>query len=246
MENEIFPGESCALATPVSDRLALFRERHFIYFPACELGVGNNAVAEEALVSTWENLPVDKYLQGSRLRRRRICKFDLSQQGEITPLQDCHFFQSSQVNGLLGGIERLYPRSENDFISSSVVQQLLAHHHALLTRLVGNQRWLVTCHQLRVCCDAQQAGLAAPEGRHSDGHDYIFQHLIQRNNVLGGASEVYDRDGRQVLTRVLQGFLDTLLLDDRMMQHDVTPLYPDDPLRAAFRDMLIIDFDQIR
>ncbi|QHA88459.1 2OG-Fe dioxygenase family protein [Serratia rhizosphaerae] len=246
MENDISPGDSCALVMPVNDKLAIFRERGFIYFSACELGLSNNEAAEGTLISTWDNLPVDEYLPGSRLRRRRICKFSLSPQGEIAPLQDCHFFQSSQVNGLLGGIKRLYPRSEDNFISSSVLRRLLAHHHALLTRLVGDRRWLVTCHQLRICCDAQQAGLAAPEGRHADGHDYIFQHLIQRRNVLGGASEVYDRNGRPVLTRVLQGFLDTLLLDDRKMLHDVTPLYPDDPHRAAFRDMLIIDFDPIR
>ncbi|MFI8416091.1 2OG-Fe dioxygenase family protein [Serratia sp. NPDC078593] len=47
------------------------------------------------------------------------------------------FFQSTSVNGLLGGIERVYPCGEHAFIHYDIMQTLLAHPYALLTERVG-------------------------------------------------------------------------------------------------------------
>lgn len=248
MENKLLPDVCHAQEYRLTERLSRLTEQHFLYLPtlAATINVSAEDVMGKEFLSTWNNLAVDAYLQGRTQRQRRICKFQINQQGKWHELQDCHFFQSTRVNGLLGGIERIYPRCERRFIHSDIMQKLLAHHYALLTERVGIRPWLVTCHQFRIGCNNSQSGLAAPEGRHFDGHDYVFQHFIQRQNVSGGVSEVYNAEGCCVLRHTLQHFLETLLLDDRVMQHDVTPLYLADRAQGpAFRDMLIMDFDQL-
>lgn len=94
-------------------------------------------------------------------------------------------FQAQAHNPLLGGVQRTYTRSEAAFIDSAVLRTLLAADLALMELTVGPRDWLVTCHQFRILCDERNAGHATPEGRHRDGHDFVFQHLIQRQQVTG-------------------------------------------------------------
>ncbi len=201
----------------------------------------------EAFKNTWNNLPGDQYLSKTNLRQRRICKFELRRNRPLTLLADCHFFQSGQVNALLGGIERLYQQSEVEFITSPLLSRLINYQAAFLNHLHGGAEWLITCHQFRVYCNDAAPGFAAPEGRHSDGHDYVFQHLIDRHNVCGGVSEIYSPAGEILLSHTLQGFLETLFINDRLVQHDVTPLCPaENAVGRCWRDMLIIDFDRLQ
>ncbi|HJR30667.1 MAG TPA: 2OG-Fe dioxygenase family protein [Pseudomonas sp.] len=182
----------------------------------------------------------------NRIRERRICKFEYRQrERQWTPLQDCHFFQAQAHNPLLGGVQRTYSRSEAAFIDSLVLQTLLAADLALMDLAVGPRDWLVTCHQFRILCDQSNAGHATPEGRHRDGHDFVFQHLIQRQHVIGGESRIFNENDDCVFSTTLTDYMETVVLNDRILLHEVSPLQTSrlDPDRGS-RDMLIIDFDQ--
>lgn len=195
---------------------------------------------------TWNNLPGDPYLPQQKIRQRRICKFEMRHDQTLTLLPDCHFYQSNTVNPLLGGIDRVYQQSEVEFHTSPLLLRLLHHQATFLNQLHSGVEWVITCHQFRVYCDPHSAGFAAPEGRHSDGHDYVFQHLIDRHNVCGGISEIYSSAGELLLSHTLRECLETLLINDRHVQHDVTPLQPaDNAAGRGWRDMLIIDFDRL-
>jgi hypothetical protein len=88
-----------------------------------------------------------------------------------------------------------------------------------------------------------ETGKPAPQGRHRDGIDYVTSLVIDRHNITGGESSVYTDDGkRRAVVTLSPG--DQLLLSDRRMLHDVTPVRPADPLRSAHRDVLLVDFSR--
>ncbi len=215
---------------------------HYPAFLVVQLG--NEAC--HAFNATWNNLQPDSYLSvGNGTRERCICKFEYRQRDRRwKTLENCHFFQTQAHNPLLGGIQRTYARSETSFTSSPVLQTLLAADLALLDLTVGHRDWLVTCHQFRILCDEHNAGQATPEGRHRDGHDFVFQHLIQRQLVIGGESRVFHENGETVFSATLTDYMETIVLNDRTLLHEVSPLQkPHTSSNPGTRDMLIIDFD---
>lgn len=63
-------------------------------------------------------------------------------------------------------------------------------------------RLKVTCHQMRTIARPGVSATNSPEGIHQDGADYIVSALVvERENVTGGESRVYDNDKETVLLR---------------------------------------------
>jgi hypothetical protein len=61
--------------------------------------------------------------------------------------------------------------------------------------------------------------------------------------VTGGESSVFTDDGTAIFSYQMSEPGDQILLDDRRVMHDVTPVLPVDAGRPAHRDVLIVDFD---
>lgn len=234
--------------TVLQELSQLLRNCHYAHsyqYPAAQVGLLGHDTCQ-AFNATWEHLHPDAYLSAQNgIRERRICKFEYRQrERQWTPLQDCHFFQAQAHNPLLGGVQRTYSRSETTFIESAVLQTLLAADLALMDLAVGPRDWLVTCHQFRILCDQRNAGHATPEGRHRDGHDFVFQHLIQRQHVIGGESQIFNETGDCVFKATLTEYMETAVLNDRILLHEVSPLQTSGiHSNRGSRDMLIIDFD---
>lgn len=229
---------------------ALLHTCHFAssaHYPAAQvMQLGSEAC--RAFNATWNNLLPDTYLGVEHgMRKRRICKFEYRQRDRLwKPIEDCDFFQAQSHNPLLGGVLRTFERCETAFIDSPVLLTLLAADMALMERTLGLRDWRVTCHQFRVLCDEHNAGQPTPEGRHRDGHDFVFQHLIQRHSVTGGESRVFHENGETVFNSALTTYMETIVLNDRKLLHDVSPLQKSPSrLTHGIRDMLIIDFNLV-
>lgn len=204
---------------------------------------------EEEIASfknSWNHLLLDEYLGSKeKYRSRRICKMYANNGGqEIIHTADCNFFQNSETNKRLGGINRIYSRSEDKFICSPLLEGIIHANLQVINHAVGRRNWLITCHQFRIHCDDNSESLATPEGIHCDGHEFVAQHLIGRHGVDGGESRIYDSSLALLRTQKLTGFLETLMLDDKKVQHDVTPITGRNGVTENMhRDMLVIDFD---
>ncbi len=98
---------------------------------------------------------------------------------------------------------------------------------------------LVEVHLMRT-----RPGPAIANHFHKDGEPFFVLSLLGRQNVENAITQIArDPEGRQVVDRfVLAEPLDSLLVDDRTVFHNVTPFRPADPSRPAFRDVLNLGY----
>lgn len=209
-------------------------------------GLSTHAAAWQALRASWADLPRDIYLpDGASYRYRRFGRFRLDlRDGTLHDLPDAPFFQAADVNHLNGGFDRHFAPLAPATRGNRALQRLIRFHADALRRVRPElPGWKVYVHQIRIVASADQCGKPAPEGLHQDGHHYVAQVLIDRVNVAGAESQVRDANGALLLGRTLLRPLDSLLVNDRSVFHEVTELHCVDPGAPAWRDMLLIDFN---
>ncbi|MGL6234637.1 MAG: 2OG-Fe dioxygenase family protein [Segniliparus sp.] len=195
----------------------------------------------DQFLSSWHDLPVDPYLKnGATYRRRRYGAFRGVERMELQLHRP--FLQSTQVNKLHGGEQRLFAPITSDVASSGVLKTLALHY---AKRLPGDFDWEnggIGVHQIRITTSRGMEGLPAPEGVHEDGHQYVAQVFIGRSGVAGGVSWLYDRSRRPLLRATLTSPFEAILIDDKQVFHGVDPIEPAEGHETGLRDMLLIDY----
>ncbi|MGW5516710.1 2OG-Fe dioxygenase family protein [Nocardia africana] len=206
------------------------------------LGVGERAWAH--FRTHWDSLSPDAYASERGTRRlRRYGRFSFSAAtGRFRRLSQEYFVQPEATNPLYIGRDRVFEPLTDSFAAAPVFRAVLRLLGRFATTLDDPPEWTVRVHPFRVVASPDARGLPTPEGRHRDGVTLVASLLVGRQNATGGASSVFDTDGRQVLTTTLSEPGDLLLGDDRRTLHSVSPLSPSDPSRPAYRDVLVVTF----
>ncbi|WP_194832042.1 2OG-Fe dioxygenase family protein [Nocardia sp. XZ_19_369] len=198
---------------------------------------------------------LDHWLPGGEQYRRRAYQcFDLATArlaedgpGALTAIdQPPPYVQSKQINPVAGDIERTFklippehPATEPTRQIATAVARLLAANGVLSAH--STPHCLVDAHYMRLIAP----GHPAPEGKHRDGLIAGSAHLIQRTNVTGGVSALYDRydPDRELCGFVLENPLDSYVFDDERVLHYATTITVTDPdAGAGLRDVLLIGF----
>jgi len=204
------------------------------------IGCTERQVAD--FVDSWNALPRDPYTSnsGAGVRLRRYGRLAVREDG-ITALPSAPFVQSSQVNPVFGGIERQFATLEPAFVASPVLASLIQVLRQCLPGLFDQLEDLsLGIHQIRVRTSTGEDGLPTPEGIHQDGHRFVAQVFILRNEVDGGCSTFYENGAPVYETYLTQPF-ECLLVDDRRMFHGVSAIKPAGATEG-WRDMLLLDF----
>lgn len=192
---------------------------------------------------TWDDLPKDPYLlDGGNYRHRRYSVFSY-QDNQLSELPYEPHYQALHYNNLHGGFNRHLEPWLQETIDNPVLSEIIAW----VLRQIGDkggQRWRIQSHQFRIITSDVEQGKPTPEGIHKDGADYILIMLMQRKNIVGGESELYDNDRQPLKQGTLENVADLLLLDDRMVYHGVSDIKPIDASKAAVRDVLVLTFHQ--
>ena len=193
----------------------------------------------------WDNLPVDKYMKdGDEFRYRRCSKFIFDPENKTLELEyGKPFYQSTTVNKYIGGINRYYDECMESFYKSTNLLKLVLFNYKNIKES-KSIKWEVSIQQVRITARKNKSALPAPEGLHSDGFTYVCLHLINRVNILGGESSVENKEGDVLFKNILLSPLDTLIVDDRKVLHNVSPIYLNFTLDSGFRDMMIINFEK--
>lgn len=198
-------------------------------------------------ISSYERLEPDAHMgDDGKYRFRRFGRFMYSQEMNIlTALPAGKFYQSKEVNQLNGGVIREFAPIESSIEQNNFLEQIIRVNFNRISDRENYKNWNIYVHQIRIIAKKCSSGLPAPEGIHRDGHYYVAQVFISRENVKGGISYLFNQDKKPLLAVTLCNILDTILLNDQMLYHDVSPIKALNHDTLGKRDMLLIDFNPI-
>lgn len=195
-----------------------------------------------AFSQSWNNLEQDQFMgDKGRYRFRRYAVFTAEHAGKICQLEDQRHFQTRFYNNLNGGVVRDYPCFQAEALENGVFQSLLECARSSVARARPDvAAWRFEAHQFRIVASDEEKGKPVPEGIHRDGVDYVFIFMINRQNVRGGVSRVYQLDGHLMAEMKLKQSLDFMVVNDHSVYHYVTPIHPLNSQYPAHRDVLVI------
>lgn len=194
----------------------------------------------EPLRRSWADLPKDTYLRdaGNYRSRRHSCFVHELASGIVEAPHRAHW-QSTDYNALHGGIERWFEPIEPDVRSHPEWQRMLVAFGRVFASLHPTDRWFIEAHQFRIDT-AEGIGRPTPEGAHRDGVDYVVVMLIERRDVRGGETRVFQAQGNAGVRFTMTQPWTALLLDDAAVIHETTPIQPD--VNHGVRDTLVITY----
>ncbi len=197
-----------------------------------------------AFAASWDDLGEDTYMADGGRYRRRCHGVFLLRGGALERLPHQPHYQSRDYNRLNGGVERWFDPISDAVAQSAILADLVAGNTQLMKHLepCGPHARRVELHQFRIAPNADEEGLATPEGMHRDGVDWVCVVLIKRVNVVRGETTISDGSGNVIGAFTLVEPFDLAFLDDRRVAHGVTPIRRLDPDWPGFRDVLVITF----
>jgi hypothetical protein len=204
----------------------------------CQL-TRSDPAALGALKPSWNDLPLDPYLKdGGRYRRRRHSCFVVDG-SEVKQTPHRAHWQPLEYNALHGGMKRLFEPIAPATVSSPAWIQLLQAVADVCSKVTSNQPWSVEAHQFRIDT-LDGIGRPTPEGAHRDGVDFVALVLIERANVKGGESRIFEAAGTKGERFTLTEPWTLLLLDDKRVIHESTPILP--TAEGGHRDTLVLTY----
>jgi len=202
---------------------------------------GLHPQALQAWQPMWHDLPPDPHLRdGGRYRRRRHGCLLVDDDG-VSPVPHRAHWQPVEYNALHGGIQRWFDPLPPALLADPAWSRLLQGLADVATRLRGPGRWYVEAHPFRIDTEGG-IGRPTPEGAHRDGVDLVVVVIVDRHNVKGGETRVFDARGPQGVRFTLREPWSALLLDDERVIHETTPIQPLDADALAWRDTLVLTF----
>ena len=161
------------------------------------------------------NLPLDPYIQGT-FRRRRFSRF-AGPPDNFSRLPHKYFEQSLSVNRLAGGIKRDFPELEDQLVALPQFQMLVARFVDFSK--VDPETAEIGIHQIRIVASPDEVGEPAPEGIHKDGFDFVGIFCINRRNLIGAETHLYEEPSASpIFAKELQPG-EFVLVNDRRLYH---------------------------
>jgi len=189
----------------------------------------------------WCDLPPDPHLRdGGRYRRRRHGCFRVTAAGVAAVPHRAHW-QPVEYNALHGGIQRWFDTLPAALVADPAWARLLQGLAGVADLLHGPAEWFVEAHPFRIDT-TDGIGRPTPEGAHRDGVDLVAVLIVDRHNVKGGETRVFDARGPQGVRFTLREPFSALLLDDARVIHETTPIQPVDAALPAWRDTLVLTY----
>ena len=107
--------------------------------------------------------------------------------------------------------------------------------------------WYVEAHQFRIEAKNQIDGKPTPEGIHRDGVDYVLMAMVNKENVVGGITTIYDLNRNALTSFELKDFLDIAIVNDHIVYHGVSEIQLHNNInsKVGVRDILVLTFKEL-
>ena len=187
----------------------------------------------DQLESCYDSMNVDPYY-GS-YRYKALGRFNFKD-GKIILLPHDDFFQSKDYNPVAGDVVRSYSAIDARIAESGYLLDLFSE----ISKCINvTHSACYTAHQIRVVSTKSEKGLAAAEGIHQDGYDFIALGCITRRYISGGVTSLYTGKKQKVYEKELVSG-DVLFVNDRKLFHYTSPIETAQHQQSGCRDMLIV------
>ena len=238
--------EHSPITTPLPSLLSQLHSQGYAVLNAATVAqwAQSPLAALNALSSDWEGMPEDAYLKdGGHYRLRRHACF-IYENAQLTQAPARPHWQSLTYNALHGGMQRWFEPMLEQTVTQPAWLRLLtafAETAQALYRtthpLTLDPRWCIEAHQFRI--DTKDGiGRPTPEGAHRDGVDLVGVFMIDRQNIKGGETRVFEANGTTGQRFTLSEHWSLLLLDDARVIHETTPIQP--AQAGGYRDTLVL------
>lgn len=227
--------------TPVKELTQSLKDDGFAVVSARDVAQISHVDLEQLLNLSqfWEGLPRDPYLKdGGRYRFRRHSSFEVKGESLLMVPHRAHW-QSVDYNALHGGIERWFEPSQAQLTNNPAWKSLLLGLAHVLNGVKQVNTWFIEAHQFRIDT-TDGIGRPTPEGAHRDGVDFVAVFLLNRVDIKGGETRIFDAAGSAGLRFTLSEPWSLLLMNDERMIHESTPIQPLGP--HGYRDTLVLTF----
>ena len=155
-------------------------------------------IHKKLLKKDWKKLGKDNYLKNGRsFRYRRFQYFYfLPVSGKIVAYAPTPYYQPAEINKYAGDIDRQFDSLKSDTINNPFFQELIHFDFRQLpvSQKAKSEPWMVDIHQIRTVATTVESGEPTPEGIHHDENDFVWSHLINRENVNGAISSIYTNE----------------------------------------------------
>lgn len=221
----------------------------FIFLPKNEM---RNSLLEDVtdlheawmlFQDSWNRLQRDTFMaDGGRYRLRRHATYKTIKNSKvISPTAYRPHYQRLEHNGLNGGVARYFSPLEPATCNNPILINTLAHCRTIFGELIPGCEWHIEVHQFRIETCAV-AACPTPEGVHRDGVNFVFMMLIDRQQISGGTTFLYDQSGALLQQHKLVDAMESAFINDERVLHGVSPISPATQGRYGYRDMLVITF----
>jgi hypothetical protein len=203
-----------------------------------------------AIVAESRDMPVDPKAKNGE-RRRRYGRFVYLPWTDSLSLRPTLIYdQNVTVNKDHGGAPREFApltMPANNFLTSLIrldFEQLpLADEQLALP-------WDVGVHLVQMFARPGVPGVSSPDRPHKDTEPYTFVHLLERQAVTGGDSAVFANaeaggklvPGDLLFEGTLSGTMDSLLVKDDAVFHQVKQVLVEEGADHGYRTVLLVDF----
>ncbi|WP_394209388.1 2OG-Fe dioxygenase family protein [Enterovibrio calviensis] len=191
----------------------------------------------QTLLPYFSRLSKDPYVD-SDVRFRSYARFAIDTEGEIKRLPHKAFMQSSDVNRVVGDVERHFAPMDDGMVTLPEFAHLLRSFSAATgLEHIGGE---VDVHQIRVTCSAQDTSAPAPEGIHQDGFRFVGIFCVQRQNITGGFTQIFTSPVEQHphLNTVLEPN-QFVIIDDQRYYHHISETLSSESGQEGVRDVFV-------
>jgi hypothetical protein len=182
--------------------------------------------------SGFRHIPRDTYVHDGT-RFKDIARF-LVGNGRVTKSRHGPLFHPTNSGSYGGLTERLYSEVPDNEIGG-LVEPIEIFAHA--AGIAAEQEILL--QRQRVTIGPNGISLTVREGPHQDGVKKLALLCVNRANIKGGISLIYDKNRTVTFAGILEPG-EMLLIDDAKIWHDASPIQRLDPSCPGHRDILII------